>query len=277
MPIRIQCKCGKSLAVKDQFAGKTVKCPGCGQPLRVPEASGGQTAGGSRPASGKPAAPAAKPAPAAASVASAGFDNSMDELFDEEGFGSNITSVCPACGSQMAAEAVLCTRCGFNKATGEKVQGHSNSAGDISAGAMALDKAAEDMRAADKMQRDLTEGAGMPWWMLALILFILGSATALAVMAVMSANQTTGTLSFNAMKTFLVLAGTGCTLVAVGAFLKLVVEGFKQDKKTGLLCLTVLYLFVFVFQKPKGRIGPLLVLVILGGIAGALFAQSQRV
>lgn len=203
--------------------------------------------------------------------------NPMDDLFDEEGFGSGIAAVCPSCGAPMAAEAVLCTACGFNKATGEKIQGHLTPGVDISAGTLALEKAAEDMRRADKMQRDMTDKAGMPPWMLGLILFILGSATVLAVMAVMSATRTTGQDNFNAMRSFLQLSGTGCALVAVGAYFKLVIEGFKSSRNEGLLCLTVLYLFVFVFQKPRGRIGAFLVMLVLGGIAGALLAQSQHV
>jgi RsiW-degrading membrane proteinase PrsW (M82 family) len=39
MPIPIACSCGKSLKVKDEYAGKRVKCPGCGQPLSVPAKS----------------------------------------------------------------------------------------------------------------------------------------------------------------------------------------------------------------------------------------------
>lgn len=206
-----------------------------------------------------------------------GDGNPMNDLFDEEGFGSGISSVCPSCGKPMPAEAVLCTECGFNKSTGQKIQGHLTPGVDFSVGDLALQRAAEDMQRADKLQRDMTSGAGMPWWMLGLILFILGSATVLAVMAVMSATRTTGEDSFNAMRSFLQLSGTGCALVAAGAFVKLVVQGFQVSRNTGLLCLTVLYLFVFVFQKPKGRIGAFLTMLILGGAAAGLLIQSQNV
>jgi hypothetical protein len=30
--------CGKKLHAKDELAGRTAKCPGCGQPIRIPEA-----------------------------------------------------------------------------------------------------------------------------------------------------------------------------------------------------------------------------------------------
>ena len=36
MPIRIDCACGRTVTVKDELAGKLVKCPECKQPLRVP-------------------------------------------------------------------------------------------------------------------------------------------------------------------------------------------------------------------------------------------------
>jgi hypothetical protein len=39
MPIRVQCpnkSCAKSMTVKDEFAGKTGKCPACGTPVKVP-------------------------------------------------------------------------------------------------------------------------------------------------------------------------------------------------------------------------------------------------
>jgi DNA-directed RNA polymerase subunit RPC12/RpoP len=36
MPIRFACACGKQLQTRDEFAGRRIKCPGCGQILPVP-------------------------------------------------------------------------------------------------------------------------------------------------------------------------------------------------------------------------------------------------
>ena len=36
MPIAFLCPCGKSLQVKDQLAGKVVRCPVCTQQVIVP-------------------------------------------------------------------------------------------------------------------------------------------------------------------------------------------------------------------------------------------------
>ncbi|MEK7310101.1 MAG: zinc-ribbon domain-containing protein, partial [Planctomycetota bacterium] len=37
MPVSFKCGCGKSLRVKDEFAGKKVKCPSCNQVIVTPE------------------------------------------------------------------------------------------------------------------------------------------------------------------------------------------------------------------------------------------------
>ena len=36
MPVTVTCKCGVSYTLKDEFAGKTVKCPQCGETIMVP-------------------------------------------------------------------------------------------------------------------------------------------------------------------------------------------------------------------------------------------------
>ncbi len=38
MPLQIECSCGKRLRVREERAGKRVRCPGCGRALTVPEA-----------------------------------------------------------------------------------------------------------------------------------------------------------------------------------------------------------------------------------------------
>jgi len=37
MPIRVTCECGKAYSVKDELAGKTVRCKACGETLRIPD------------------------------------------------------------------------------------------------------------------------------------------------------------------------------------------------------------------------------------------------
>lgn len=38
MPVLVTCECGTSYDLKDEFAGKLVKCPNCGRPARAPAA-----------------------------------------------------------------------------------------------------------------------------------------------------------------------------------------------------------------------------------------------
>jgi uncharacterized protein YxjI len=39
MPVLVTCECGTSYDLKDEFAGKLVKCPNCGRPARAPSAT----------------------------------------------------------------------------------------------------------------------------------------------------------------------------------------------------------------------------------------------
>ena len=267
MPIAITCACGKALNVKDEFAGRTVKCPGCGQGVTVP-------AGGPSAAQAQAYAVAPEQQPVQQQVAPA--VGGLNDLFDEEGFDTNITSVCPACSQVMQETDVLCTKCGYNKMTGQVVQRHMTPGLDIDAGTMALNKAESDLQHADRLQKEMQSKAGMPWWMLGLIIFLLGAATTIAVLAVNAANRVEE-VGMNPMALFLQLAGSACALVAAGALVTLIVKAFNEDTKKGFLSLTILYLFVFAFQKPRGRIGALIIAIILGGAAAGLFVGSTNV
>jgi hypothetical protein len=37
MAIKVACACGKKLSVKDEYAGRRVKCPSCKKPLQIPK------------------------------------------------------------------------------------------------------------------------------------------------------------------------------------------------------------------------------------------------
>ena len=39
MPVLVTCECGTSYDLKDEFAGKLVKCPNCGRPTRAPSSA----------------------------------------------------------------------------------------------------------------------------------------------------------------------------------------------------------------------------------------------
>ncbi len=45
MPVHLTCECGTSYDLKDEFAGKLVKCPQCGRPARAPSVAVAAAAG----------------------------------------------------------------------------------------------------------------------------------------------------------------------------------------------------------------------------------------
>lgn len=52
MPIAVACSCGRQIQAKDELAGKTVKCPGCGNPLKIQGAGPVQAAPAMNPLGG---------------------------------------------------------------------------------------------------------------------------------------------------------------------------------------------------------------------------------
>lgn len=272
MPIRIKCKCGKTLNIPDGMDGKAVKCPGCNQVLRVPGGAGAAPAA-------KPALAPAQPTPAQPAAAESPFgDGGMSDLFDEEGFSSTVEALCPVCRAEMTASAVLCTKCGYHKETGTQFEAHKTAGVDIDHGTLALDKAAEDMEKAKAMQKTLIAGGGMPWWALALVLFVLGSGLTIAVLAVNASRRVDETINFDPMQTFLALAAAAFSMVSAGAFLMIVVHAFKQTAVQGLLTLFIpFYVLYYVAKNWSETWRFLAAYIILGTIGGVLMtvAASQ--
>ncbi len=204
------------------MAGKAVKCPGCGQVIRVP--------GG-----GAAKAPTRAPATTA--------DTSVNELFDEEGMTDEVAGVCPACRAQMKAGAILCTKCGYNKETGERLQGHKTAGVDIDFGELALMKAETDLADDKRMQEEMLSKAGLPWWGLALVLFVMGTAVSIAVITINAANREEGKeVDFDPIATFYLLTGIGFATIGGGALLKLIVHAIKKNATKA----TIIKLSIFV-------------------------------
>lgn len=179
MPIRLQCSCGKTLAVKDEFAGKTLKCPGCQKGIRVPAAGSGDAKGaGKSSASQQPVVKSAAVS-AKGSGARAGGGSpeiGLNDLFAEEGFSQYVGPICPACSQPLKGpEAVMCTHCGVNLQTGEQRIGHKQameSSGSL--GHYQLDEAVRSMASDAELQKR-TGNTGMPWWFLTVMLVFIGS------------------------------------------------------------------------------------------------------
>jgi hypothetical protein len=197
MPIKVQCACGKAFAAKDELAGKTVKCPNCQQPLKIPAATPAAAKAPAKPAAAaaakpgqakptvaaKPASPA-KPAPGATSKAAAPAAPSGDSLFDEIGLqaAAEGTHPCPGCSEPMPIEAVICVKCGYNTRIGRRMETVKFGMGEEGGGHGAV---AQDMlnKAATVMEEDAAEekkktGEGLPWWVYFIVLgALIGLAT----------------------------------------------------------------------------------------------------
>jgi predicted RNA-binding Zn-ribbon protein involved in translation (DUF1610 family) len=106
VPIKVTCNsCGKSLKAKDSAAGKRVKCPQCGDPIKIPDAVyDAEEVGGDDEYSGY-----------------------EDDYGDDYGYGDDQYDVagnvanapaaekrkpCPACGEMIVVGAVKCRFCG---------------------------------------------------------------------------------------------------------------------------------------------------------------------
>lgn len=135
MPIKVECKCGQKFAAKDELAGKTVKCPKCGDPIKIPGAQG-------QPAAAKPKTQQQAPAPARQPAASqdddllrmapasaprVGGDPFLNDLLLEAGVTSDIHHTgprCPGCNAPIQPDAMLCVKCGYNVRTGQRIKTH---------------------------------------------------------------------------------------------------------------------------------------------------------
>ncbi len=269
MPVRIKCQCGKALTVKDESRGKQVKCPGCAKVLPVPPANPAKATATGGTTKGRPRT---APSPPTSDTA-----DSLDDLFAEEGFSHQVAAVCPACGSEMAANAVLCTKCGFNKQTGQRLEGHKTPGVDIDMGTLALKRAESAMRADQDVQDRMLSRSGMPWWMLGLVLFVIIGGVGVLTYAVNASKQVEGEgPTYNVMGLFLTISAGGFYLVGAGAGLVILIKAFQKSVLVGLLYLFVpFYALYFCFKYWSEVWRPLLLAIIAGGIGVALLIAGM--
>lgn len=232
MTIHVSCQCGKQLAIKDEFAGKRVKCPGCGGPLVVPA-----------------------PQPA-------GADDGISDLLDDVGMREGVMR-CPGCGAELSTEAVLCVMCGFDLRKGHRIKARVGSAaemddedlGDLPVHGVPQLDMAERAIARDKIeQKNLSKGA--PWWMI--MLAFLGVVGFSIGMVMMPQDQ--------------VMRNSGYVMMVAGILLntwfwiKLVIEAFRESALQGILVLIVpLYALVYVFIR-WDRVGGIFLFILLGAV-----------
>jgi len=199
----------------------------------------------------------------------------MDDLFNEADFELRTGKACPSCFEAIAADAVFCTKCGFNLETGSKARAHVSEYEDAESGDAMLRKAARDMEFAKKMQDKMNAGAGMPWWMLALILFMLASVTGVGVIAVNLAKREDATSEFSAVQTLMLLGGIGISVVGCGAFATVLYRACMESVKEGLMSLFIpLYILYFGFSRFEVAGKATILGIIASGVGGGLLAAA---
>jgi DNA-directed RNA polymerase subunit RPC12/RpoP len=123
MALSVRCgQCGKEFRVKDELAGKRVKCSACGQPIAIPAAAGPTAPpapkGPQQPARGPvaPRSPGMPPPP-----------GSVHDLLDDATVGKLVAPtivmpgqmLCPNCAKPIPMGAAVCTFCGFDFRAGK--------------------------------------------------------------------------------------------------------------------------------------------------------------
>jgi len=172
MPIKVTCQCGKSFAAKDELAGKTVKCPSCQKPLRIPAAN--QPAAPAATAPKKPASKPAAPQPAPKQT------SDTDDIFADIGLAPQEVGArpCPGCGSGLAPDAVVCIHCGYNTKLGRRMEtvkvGGSEGEGGHGAVTTGLLERAASVIDEDKAEEVKKTKEGLPWFVWLVVLLIIG-------------------------------------------------------------------------------------------------------
>ncbi len=236
MSIQVTCQCGKQLTAKDEFAGKRVKCPGCGGPLLIPR-------------------PQAQQASASADAA-----NEMSDLLDDAGVRTGIAR-CPGCGAELAEEAVLCVLCGYDLRRGHRIKTRVGSAveldgeelGDLPVHGVAQLDAAERALARDKIEQKHL-GKGVPWWVV--FLAFIGLVGFAGGMIAMPQDQVVRNSGY-----ILMVAGS---LMVVYFSLRLYIDGFKEAALHGILMVIFPpYILYFIFSR-WDREGGIFIFYVIG-------------
>ena len=207
MPIQVACKCGQRFTAKDALAGKTVKCPQCGQPLKIPTA---------RPAS-----------------TPSDMDDAISDLLDEAGLHGGIMR-CPGCGTPLPENAVLCVSCGYDLRKGHRIKTRVGVESDLDEDEMAdlpvhgvpqLDHAEREIARAKMQQAQLSKG--VPWW--AVLLALLGLIGFAAGMLSLPQDRVMDTSGW-------VMVGAGGLIVFI-FLIRLIIIAFQESFLMGVLFL----------------------------------------
>ena len=126
-----------------------------------------------------------------------------------------------------------------------------------------------------QMQEKLLSGGGMPWWALALVLFVIVSGLTIATLAVNASRRVDAAAPANPVALFLVLAGFAFYAVSQGAVIMILVHAFKQSVAKGLLSLFVpFYILYHVATNWRETWKFFVASIVLGGIGGGFIGAA---
>ena len=282
MTIKVGCgKCNSSFAVRDDFAGKAVKCPKCKSPMQVPAATK-PAAAGKPTAAGKPAA--AGKAPAVAGKTTSGTPSSgrkfnpLLDLLDEAGVEAKSRGrSCPMCAAEMAPAAIICIQCGFNSATGERLE---------TAVLVDDDDLGKEQTDAEKLiakaEKEIDEmpvssygqdfGEGKESYLIATVAMIcLTAFIALGVGVILFMDNI---IDYFGISPEAISLGAAI-VIAIGCIAYITFVAFKASPGHGIACLAScgLYCVIFGFMQGKGLIIPTILLLVSAfvGLVSGLF------
>ena len=309
MPIKTSCTCGFAFAVKDEFAGKRVKCPKCSALILIPgnptnpapsaqkqppvnstvqEATRvvrpGVTvgAGDAKPALNSPPRVGRKAKAAASNEIvwnrSEKFNPVLD-LLDDAGVKRVTTGpTCPHCDAEISPTAIICVHCGFNKETGERLETFSdikNEAGAISTFVetdtdLLLAQAERDIKNAPNSALNQDFGDGSDSIVVALgALLGFGLIIVAGVLTVLVMDR----LAQQANPALISFVSS--LVLVVGCYLYLTYTAFRINVVHGFFCAaTIVYCVVFAYMQGRSLIlfGIIMnVALIIASVAGYIY------
>lgn len=164
MSIKFKCKCGHVLSVPEKLAGKSGKCPKCKETVKVPVPKAAKQASAKQPSG----------ASAANAMGGGAMAGMLDGLLDDAGLTQKSGPTCTNCMVSIKPGTVICTNCGLNFETGEKIKGFDVKASGPEFENMYLQEAADNM-VRETVMESRRDKAAMPWWVI--MSFLIGALT----------------------------------------------------------------------------------------------------
>lgn len=272
MPITAQCdSCSAKFKVKDQLAGKTVKCPKCAKPFTIRSA-----------VQAKPKAAAAADEYSLAPAPVVPKHNPMLDLLDQAGVEATPRGpVCHHCGAEMPANSVICIECGYNIETGKQLEttSYADDGGFVEAGMSDAEKmlarAEQEIDESPVSADDQNFGDGADSFLLAVVCVVIAlvltgiGVGTIFVMDKIGENVNTALISmFGSMAMYLFCA------------IWITIVGFRAKPVHGLACLLTggLYCIVFGFMMGRALLMPTLIClfaIVIGLISFAVAAAGS--